>query len=404
MEVIIIDPRLAGASGDMLLASIVDLVGEKHLLEFIEQLNEYFKTGISININRIKKKGLNSIYLELAINRDIPYNHVVDLKRELNGFLEYLPISSVAKSKIKETFQLIFKAESIVHNEPLETLHLHETASIDTFLDIVGFYYLLEKNNLLHVPFLCLPINTGSGFVEFSHGKVSVPAPAVSEIARAKRLLVFSDQTEGELLTPTGIAIIASVITKQIEVLPPIIIKKIARGAGTKNLKNKANVLTLFYSDIPEDESKHCLSVLETHVDDVSGEILGSIVSLLLEKGALDVSYYPLVMKKNRPAWNLRIICEKEKASELAHFVMLELGTLGVRETIVTRYELERQITVKKVEIKGKTFECRFKERMIKGEIVGAKPEYEDIKRISQETEIPLIDLEKQLIKQYYSE
>ncbi|MHA1305215.1 MAG: nickel pincer cofactor biosynthesis protein LarC [Candidatus Heimdallarchaeaceae archaeon] len=401
MKVLVIDPRLAGASGDMFLAALVDMVGEKYLLEFVEKINGYFKSEMSITVNKIKKKGMASTYLGIEINQDLKYHHVTDLNRELEGFLDYLSLSNKAKEKVKETFNYLFRAESIVHNTPIESLHLHETASIDTFLDIVGFFYLLEKHDFLDLSILGLPANVGKGFVTFSHGTVAVPPPAVAEIMSSSSYMMFSDGTEGELVTPTGAAILAAIVTKKINQLPPLKIEKISRGAGTKDLEKRANVLTIFLADIPEETTKHYLTMLETHLDDISGEIMGGIMPTLLEKGALDVSYYPLIMKKNRPGWSLRILCDQEKASELAYYVMRELGTLGVRESRFARYELNRRVNIKNVKIKGKEYKCRYKERLINGEIIGAKPEFEDMLMISKDTETPLVELEKELIHQY---
>ncbi len=142
--------------------------------------------------------------------------------------------------------------------------------------------------------------------------------------------------------------------------------------------------------------------MLETHLDDVSGEILGGIVNKLMIQGALDVSYYPLIMKKNRPAWCLRVICDEDKASILAKFIMKELGTLGVREDRFGRYELDRRVVKKNINLKGRNFECRFKERMLDGEIIGVKPEFEDISNIANELKLPINELEIIIISQYY--
>ncbi|MHA1828260.1 MAG: nickel insertion protein, partial [Candidatus Heimdallarchaeaceae archaeon] len=142
----------------------------------------------------------------------------------------------------------------------------------------------------------------------------------------------------------------------------------------------------------------------ETHLDDVSGEILGGLVSKLMEEGALDVAYYPLIMKKNRPSWCLRVICEEKDAPNLALFIMKESGTLGVRENRYSRYELKRRIVERSFFVDEKIFSCRFKERLVNNQVIGVKPEYEDTVKISESTKIPLIELEQKLINLYYME
>ncbi|MHA1345884.1 MAG: nickel pincer cofactor biosynthesis protein LarC [Candidatus Heimdallarchaeaceae archaeon] len=402
-KALIIDPRIAGASGDMFLSSILDLTdGKSILLELVDKINSTLSTKMTVEINKILKKGINSTHLVINIEEDLTSHHAADLLVSLQKVLAETELTDGAKVIAENMLNFLFKAESKVHGEPLDKLHLHETASVDTILDIVGTIVLMEKNGLLDIPILGLPVNVGSGFVTFSHGKMSVPPPAVLEVLQELDYPFFSDEVKGELLTPTGIILLGELVNKQITQLPPIRVRKIGYGAGNKDLSERSNVLRLLLVDLEEESSKHYLSMLETHLDDVSGEILGGIVSKLMDKGALDVSYYPLIMKKNRPAWCLRVICDEDIASILAKFIMKELGTLGVREDRFGRYELERRVVTKNINLKGKSFECRFKERMLDGEIIGVKPEFEDITYISNELKIPINELEIILINQYY--
>lgn len=402
MKALIVDPRLAGCSGDMFLSAFINLIDNNNILdEVILKINQLFQTGLEVKTHIISKKGIKSTHLELKIDQDIKIRHATEIADLMDKLMINLDITVNTKKLANSMLNALFQAESAVHNTPIEKLHLHETASIDTILDIAGTAYIIEKAGLSNVPILGLPVNTGSGFINIAHGTVSVPPPAVLEILKNSDYTFFSDNVKGELLTPTGVAILATIVSKQITDFPPITISKIGYGAGTKELESRANVLRLILADIPDEESKHYLTMLETHLDDVSGEILGGIVSNLLEMGALDVSYYPLIMKKNRPGWTLRIICDDDKSSELALYVMKELGTLGVREKRFARYELERRIVEKKVIIDNKEYICRYKERILNNEIIGAKPEYEDLAKISKELKIPIIELEKELLRQY---
>ncbi len=402
-KALIIDPRIAGCSGDMFLSSILDLTESKENLdELVSSINTTLSTKMNVKVEKILKKGINSTHLVIDIEEDLKSHHASDLMDSLKKVLDNLNLSGVAKNKAQQMLQLLFQAESKVHGGSIEKLHLHETASVDTILDIVGTIWLLEKHGLLDIPIYGLPVNVGSGFITFSHGKVSVPPPAVLEILQKLEYSFFSDEVDGELLTPTGIILLGGLVTNQINQLPPLRVQSIGYGSGNKDIPSRSNVLRTLLVDLHKESSKHYLSMLETHLDDVSGEILGGIVSKLMEHGALDVSYYPLIMKKNRPAWCLRVICDEDKASILAKFMMKELGTLGVREDRFGRYELERRVVTKEITVEGKGFQCRFKERMLDGEIVGVKPEFEDIASIANETKVPINELEIKLVNMYY--
>ncbi len=403
MKALLIDPRLSGASGDMFLSTFIELFNDLETIqELVNLLNKLYSANISIKANKVMKKGIQATKLSIIIENDIHVHHATDMLKVFDEVLDKLQVSERVKTRSKNTLNLLLEAESTVHGQPIETLHLHETASLDTVLDIIGVYYLLDKYDMLDLPIFGLPVNVGSGFVTFSHGKVSVPPPAVQEVLKNTGYLFFCDEVKGELLTPTGAILLSTLVSKKITQLPPMQIEKIARGAGTKNLEQRANVLTIYKADIPRSLNKQYISILETHLDDVSGEILGGIVEDLFNEGALDVSYYPLFMKKNRPAWCLRIITDEENSSRLAGFMMEELGTLGVREYRHARYELDRRIIIKQVQLDGGTFECKFKERLIDDKVVGVKPEYDDVKRIAHLTSIPIIQLEKKLTELYY--
>ncbi len=405
MQAIIIDPRIAGCSGDMFLASVCDLVEDtSYLDELVANINTIFNIEIEINKESVLKKGVSATYLKIDIKKDIKSHHATDLLDKAMLLAEKLSIEEKNKELALKMLNSLLDAESAVHGQPIEKLHLHETASIDTLLDIYGTVFLLERNGLLSLPIYGLPVNVGSGFVTFSHGTVSVPPPAVLEILKTTNYPFFSTETKGELLTPTGAIILVNIVQKTINQLPALTLTKLGKGAGTKNLEHSPNILSLMLVDLPINEKKHYLSMLETHMDDVSGEILGGMVPALLVHGALDISYYPLMMKKNRPAWCLRLICEEEKASELSFFVMKQFGTLGVREQRFARYELERRVISKTFELKGKIISCKFKERIFEGKVIGAKPEFDDVERIAKELEEPMLNIEKTLSHLYYLE
>ncbi|MCE7741748.1 MAG: nickel pincer cofactor biosynthesis protein LarC [Candidatus Heimdallarchaeota archaeon] len=401
-KAIIIDPRNAGSSGDMFLSVFLDLFEDKNSLnELVELINKKFKANMSVDPQKINKKSIHSTHLSISIENDIEKKHAKDLMIYCKMVLEELEISDKAKKLAEKMLMTLFEAESKVHGEDIEELHLHETASLDTILDIIGTVLLLERNNALERIFIGLPVNVGSGFVTFSHGKMAVPPPAVLEILKAKEYPFFSDEVDGELLTPTGAAILTNLVTKKLQSLPPVKIDKIGYGAGNKDLENRSNVIRVMSAEFEDDSTKNYLMMLETHLDDVTGELLGGVMKKLYANHALDVSYYSLFMKKNRPAYALRVICDEDNSSELAKIIMQELGTLGVRESRFARYELERRVITREFFIEKKKFKCRFKERILDGKVIGAKPEFDDMITIHEETNIPLVDLENKLINFY---
>ncbi|MHA1815675.1 MAG: nickel insertion protein, partial [Candidatus Heimdallarchaeaceae archaeon] len=194
-KALIIDPRIAGASGDMFLSSILDLTdGKSILLELVDKINSTLSTKMTVEINKILKKGINSTHLVINIEEDLTSHHAADLLVSLQKVLAETELTDGAKVIAENMLNFLFKAESKVHGEPLDKLHLHETASVDTILDIVGTIVLMEKNGLLDIPILGLPVNVGSGFVTFSHGKMSVPPPAVLEVLQELDYPFFSDE------------------------------------------------------------------------------------------------------------------------------------------------------------------------------------------------------------------
>ncbi|MCE7749687.1 MAG: nickel pincer cofactor biosynthesis protein LarC [Candidatus Heimdallarchaeota archaeon] len=405
IKALVIDPRNAGCSGDMFLSVLIDLFDDIETLdELVEIMKKSLKVDFSLERIPVIKKGIKSTSIQIDIKKDIEQKHATEIQDLFKAVLKELKLSEKAQNTALKMLTTLFEAESLVHGEKIEKLHLHETASLDTILDIIGTVLLLEKHEFLDVPIYGLPANVGSGFVTFSHGKMAIPPPAVVEILKASDYMFFSDDAKGELLTPTGAIILTVLTSNKINKIPPIKIKGIGYGAGQKDLPNRSNVLRILSVEIDEKQEVHYLSMLETHIDDVSGELLGGIVNKLLEQGALDVSYYPLIMKKNRPAYSLRVICEEDQASDLAFMIMKELGTLGVRESRFGRYELERKIVKKKFFIEGDIYECKYKERFLNDEIIGVKPEYEDVVSISEKTGIPLIELEVKLINFYHLE
>lgn len=404
MEGIIFDPQVSGCAGDMFVSALVDLTGDKNTIQdVVTAINTLTDAEVAVDFETRVVKGISSTKMNVYITKDVQIHHGVELLGLALDVAKELNCSAKGVETIQRAINLLLEAESVVHGSTREHVHLHETASLDTILDIVGTVTILERNNLLEVQKIGLPVNTGSGTITIAHGKVSVPAPAVSKILEITHYPAFSDGIKGEMLTPTGAILLSTLVTTATDYLPPHIVKAIGYGAGSKEFPDRANafkVMKVQFSD-EIDLTKH--TMLETHLDDVSGEILGGVIEKLLSQGALDVSYYPIFMKKNRPGYNLRVICKDSDAKELALTMMKETGTLGVRITRTGRFEAKRILEEHKVTINNREFSCKIKKRLIGNRVIGFKPEFEDIKKISEATNLPLITIEKIVLEQIRS-
>jgi uncharacterized protein (TIGR00299 family) protein len=219
-------------------------------------------------------------------------------------------------------------------------VHFHEVGAVDSIADIVGSAVGLV---LLGVDrFVCSPVPRGSGHIELAHGRVGVPAPATAELLMMKGCPLAASGVEAELTTPTGAAILATVID-QFGPLPAMRVSAIGYGAGTRDFKEQANVVRLFVGEADAELQEDQVTILETNVDDVSGEVVGHCFGRLLEAGALDVFSTSIQMKKNRPGVKLTVLCDAQRQLALEQILFTELGTLGVRRWTAARHKLQRR-------------------------------------------------------------
>ncbi|MHA1852825.1 MAG: nickel pincer cofactor biosynthesis protein LarC [Candidatus Heimdallarchaeaceae archaeon] len=401
MKGLIFDPQIGGCSGDMFISALIDLTNDTETLEeLVSVINTITEAKLSFSAEKLVTKGISATKLQIFIEKDLHIHHGTELIDLAEEILSKLGVSSKAHDIVKRSFALLLKAESIVHGKSIDEVHLHETASIDTLFDIIGVILLLEKNNLLESPKLGLPVNVGTGTIKIAHGVVSVPPPAVAKILELSKYPFFSDGTKGELLTPTGAVLLCSLSTSVTEYIEPCVAEGIGYGVGTKELSQRANVFRILQVSFRDEIDFAHHTMLETHLDDVSGEILGALVDKLLSNNALDVAYYPIFMKKNRPAYNLRVICRDKDAKDLAILLIKETGTLGVRLTRLGRYEVKRRIEEHTVQFNNLEFRCRIKVREINDEVIGYKPEFKDLQEIAKATGIPLLTVEKEVLSQ----
>ncbi len=383
MKVAIFDP-FNGAAGDMIISTLLQsALSRSDLDEVVNSLD----LNIDFEIVDVVVRGIKAKKLTVVEKgaKERSYREVVDL-------IEKAEIDEGVKSDALKIFKILAEAEGKVHGKNFEDAVFHEVGSDDAIFDIVcsamGFRRLAEMG----YSFYSMPVLTGRGFVEFSHGKYPVPAPAVMEILRNSRLKAVFDG-EGELLTPTGAAIL-SYYCKNFPTMP-VKVESVYYGAGSRETV-VPNLLRLILGKVQLHDS---ISMIETTIDDISGEILGYAVEKLLEaEGVLDVSIIPAFGKKTRPSSIIRVIAGMERAEEVAAEVMRLTGSLGVRIfPVYHRAIAERSVGSVKVRIAGREFEVRFK-RSSPG-FKHVKPEFDDVARIADETNLPVHVVYRRVMK-----
>lgn len=324
---------------------------------------------------------------------DHHHSHVHRNIHDINHIIDQLE-DEETRRLAKEMFRLVAEAESKAHGLPVDQVHFHEVGAVDSIVDIVSTAVCIRDLGISRVA--VSPLSEGRGYVKCQHGIMPVPVPATAGIAAACGLTLRLTDNEGEMVTPTGAAIAGCLRTEK-ELPERYTIEKIGVGAGTKDFKN-ANILRAMIL-VPEDEEgqktetednrmefsekpeKDAIYVIETNMDDCSGEALGFLMECLMEEGAADVWYTPAVMKKSRPAYILHTLCRQEQIEDMEGLIFAHTTTIGIR-----RYPVERTILSRRGELmdlplgKISVKVCSFKgeERFY--------PEYESIARISRET------------------
>ena len=367
----------SGISGNMTLGALLEIIGdEKYLLEEIKKLNI---DGYKIEISKKVKNGITGTYVDVILEHEHHHHdhdhdehhhhHEHRNLNDVNAIIDNSSLEDKTKELAKRIFLRVAKAESKVHNKPLEEVHFHEVGAIDSIIDIVGTAILINKINPDKI--ISSIVNDGYGFIECAHGMMNVPVPATSEIFTDSGVKFRQIDIDTELVTPTGAAIIAELATEFIP-LPTMTIKKIGWGAGSKDLKIP-NVLKVYYGEMENQEGN--IVVMETNIDDCGGEILGYTEELLFQNGALDVFFTPIFMKKNRPAYRLTVSCKKENMKKLQNIIFRETTTIGIRYRYENRTELEREL----IELDTKFGKIKAKKVKNQDETY-IYPEYESIK------------------------
>ncbi|MEJ7862119.1 MAG: nickel pincer cofactor biosynthesis protein LarC [Pyrinomonadaceae bacterium] len=388
----------AGASGNMILGALVALGVEREAL--VEQIKMLDVADFEIELKIVDKSGISAIHAEVKVPREHVHRHLQTIQKIISDSR----LGENVKKRAIEIFTKLAEAEAKIHGIEIDKVHFHEVGAMDAIIDVVGACVGFEILGIEN--FACSKIHVGSGFAKMAHGTFPVPPPAVAELLN--NVPIYSTEIEGELITPTGAAIIATVC-KEFGNIPEMIIEKTAYGAGTREYKDFPNVLRLMLGEVRSPKSKvqsqpttDHLFQLETNIDDLPAQILGFVMERAFELGALDCWFTPIQMKKNRPATMISILCSEDKKDILSELLYTETSTLGIRIREVERNCLRREFQ----KIKTELGEVDVKMAFYKGKIVNVKPEYEQIREISlnsgesfQEVEKKVLSESKKLIK-----
>lgn len=338
----------SGISGDMTVGALLDLGADQKVLEkALESLNV---DGYHLHFGRKATSGLDAFDFDVHPDKDGHHNHSHNevgghqhVHRDLNDIykiIDSMDTSDYVIKLAKRMFLIVAEAESKAHGLPLDQVHFHEVGAVDSIVDIISVAVCVD--NLGVDDIVVSPLSEGRGQVRCRHGILPVPVPATANIVSAYNLELRLTDNDGEMVTPTGAAIAAALRTK--DSLPAYCrLLKTGMGAGNRVFK-QANVLRAMLLDTdPARQNETGMLVMESNIDDCSGEVLGYAMELLLRAGAADVWYTPIYMKKNRPAYKISVLCRTAEREKLENIMIAQTTTIGIRHYPVTRTALTRE-------------------------------------------------------------
>lgn len=372
-KILYLEP-VGGIAGDMFLAAGVDLGLSPEAIA--QALSGLKVPGWKLAVSRAVRHAISGTHLDVVVDeREVhPHRAYMDIRRLIE---DAETLSPKAKARALEVFRAIGEVEAKVHGVSLDEIHFHEVGAVDSIVDICGAAVVLE---LLGDPEVyAAPPPLGSGTIRVAHGNMPIPVPATLELLKD---VPVRFEGVGELTTPTGAALLK--VLTHIGQPPDFIVERVGYGVGTKDFKDRPNVLRASLGRA-EDKAEG-LWVLEANLDDSTPQLLGYLVERLLVMGALDAWVTPAVMKKGRPGHLLSVMVEGRKREVVMDVVLRESTTLGVRFHRVERQALERDW----VEVETPWGRVRVKRGLRGGEVLNAHPEFEDCRRVAEAAGVPV--------------
>ena len=388
---------MAGIAGDMFLGGLIDVGADVNkIISAIKSLEKpgYGYTNIRIDIQQVLRKQFKATRIDVTAESTSRKTGRT-LINVVEKTAKDLKLSGKTQQFASSAIRTLVDSEMKLHKNTLSNVHLHEVGLVDTPAEIIGAAVALEDLGLFNAKTYATPVSVGGGLFKFSHGTVSSPAPATLEILRSKEFPIKGGPVESELSTPTGASILVNLADEVSCFYPEMTPLKVGYGAGSKDFEEMPNVLRLtvgqpFEKLLLKDE----IAILETNLDDVTGEIVGNALDRLLQEGARDVSVIPMLTKKNRPGQILKIVADRKDIKHLSRVVMEETGTLGVRVYPCQRHIINRELIPVEVLIDEVKEHVKVKVATdMKGKVLRIKPEYEDVKRLSDKTGKPLREI-----------
>lgn len=397
----------SGAAGDMILAAMID-AGLP--VDFLQDLLRRLKLpGVTLTAEKVKRHGLSATHVNVVVAPEAQKKH-----RHLHHILQIIDAAELpptVAARAKAVFQRLAEAEAAVHGTSVEKVHFHEVGAADAIADIVGACAGFERLGLTRI--FCSPIPTGHGTVTCEHGVMPVPAPATALLLR--EIPLADCEETGELITPTGAAILATAV-ERFGRRPPMRVGNVGVGAGTREGRTRPNILRLFVGEPlesaagqagPSDDDPSAagaVAVLECQVDDATGQALAYACERLLAAGALDAFLTPILMKKGRPAHLLTVLCRPAETAAIEALIFAETTTFGVRRTLHERTTLAREHVRVRLELPdasgvraadGSSLVVRMKVGRLDGRVVQAWPEYDDCAAAAAATGRPLREVQQ---------
>jgi hypothetical protein len=379
----------SGISGDMMVGALLDLGFDFE--ELRAKLSQLHLHGYQISCQKCTRSGIQAMKFEVQTGHSHAHRTFSDIKE----MIEKSGLSPWVRQKSIEAFRKLAEAEGKIHGHPPETVHFHEVGAVDSIIDIVGTMIAMES--FLPVRILSAPVNVGRGTLECQHGIYPVPGPAAQELL--KGVPTFSNTVDGELTTPTGATLLATLV-EEFGQQPAMKVQAAGYGAGTRQTPGNANVLRITLGEVtagvavsPEEQ----VAVMDATIDDMSPQVYGYFLERALAAGALDIYSTPIFMKKNRPALKITCVCALADVDRIAELVFRETTTIGIRYTVAQRKTLRREYRKVQTEFGTVTMKVSYLEE----HPVNFAPEFEDCRRIAMEKSVAIKEVQSAAIHAY---
>lgn len=385
----------SGISGDMMTAALLDLGADEKVLK--EALESLPVKGFEIRISRVAKAGLDACDFAVLLDEEHE-NHDHDMEYlhghlhehghshshghehkhehrglpEILGLLDKAQMTEGARNTAVRIFEILAEAEAQAHGTTADQVHFHEVGAVDSIVDITAAAVCLDN---LQIKKVIIPVlYEGTGSVRCQHGVIPVPVPAVAAIAAKHELPLRITESRGEFVTPTGAAIAAAVRTSS-QLPERFVIEKTGIGAGKRKYERPSLLRAMLIRENGQGSAGDFIYKLETNIDDCTGEALGYVMERLIEAGARDVHYIPVFMKKNRPAYELNVICKEEDIEKLENIIFRETTTIGIRRQRMERSVLKRKVQTITTSLGEAKVKLCYMEKAVR-----AYPEYESVR------------------------